>query len=161
MQIISDVERKADMERRKDALLKLPELLAAELEELKGIDRALEFLRDPITCVECGKIAFPYQTSGEMQRRMIDERLCFNCCFWTEWMCRQNEPETARINGWHYRIGKEMPPTYPSHLLGSAGRRFAIVFPDGRVVVTHNLWCQGQIPEHFRERLPDNARFGE
>jgi hypothetical protein len=39
------------------------------------------------------------------------------------------------------------------------GARSTIRFRDGRSVVTHNLWCQGEVPAHFREALPDNAEF--
>jgi hypothetical protein len=43
------------------------------------------------------------------------------------------------------------------HYRGFAGRRFVIRFHDGRIVETTNLWSNGIIPEHFRDRLLDNA----
>ena len=46
-------------------------------------------------------------------------------------------------------------PQYNSY----AGRIFKILFNDGRIVLTNNLWCNGDIPEKFREQLPDNAVF--
>lgn len=39
------------------------------------------------------------------------------------------------------------------------GRKFHIQMHDGQVIETTELWHQGTIPEHFRERLPDNANF--
>jgi hypothetical protein len=40
------------------------------------------------------------------------------------------------------------------------GENHLIDFFDGRHIVTHNLWYQGEIPDHFLSRLPDNARWG-
>lgn len=43
---------------------------------------------------------------------------------------------------------------------GFAGRRFKIRFLDtGEEVVTTNLWHNGEVPEEFRDRLPDTAEF--
>lgn len=46
------------------------------------------------------------------------------------------------------------------------GERGAIIsftmrgdYADGTEVVTNDLWAQGVIPAHFRDRLPDNAEF--
>jgi hypothetical protein len=41
--------------------------------------------------------------------------------------------------------------------LGFEGREFKIQFNDGRVVVTHNLWHQGEIPKE--RNIQDNAKF--
>ena len=41
--------------------------------------------------------------------------------------------------------------------LGYGGTEFKIQFSDGRVVVTHNLWNNGEIPED--RRIQDNAKF--
>lgn len=62
------------------------------------------------------------------------------------------------IEGVHYTLGKN--GTKPGPYNGYAGRRFAIEFLDGRQVITHDLWYQGPIPPVFRDRLPDNARWG-
>jgi hypothetical protein len=45
---------------------------------------------------------------------------------------------------------------------GFGGHEFHIRFTDGREeaeVETSNLWCQGNIPEHFSKLLPNNAEF--
>jgi hypothetical protein len=42
---------------------------------------------------------------------------------------------------------------------GHGGRKFVIVFTDGRRVVTTNLWYGGTVPPKFRDRLPDSAVF--
>lgn len=82
---------------------------------------------------------------------------CFTCQFWTEKMVPhfRDSPMTARIGGRHYRIGPERAGGFR----GFGGARFIIQFHDGRKVVTTNLWSQGEIPEAYREQLPDNATF--
>lgn len=79
---------------------------------------------------------------------------CFGCAFWEGLVCR---PPSGRaiIDGTHYVIGNRAPSRYN----GFGGQRFHIAFNNGTEVVTHDLWCQGAIPEAFRPRLQDNARF--
>ena len=76
---------------------------------------------------------------------------------WLEKIALTDE-NTVVVNGKRYTIGKEDP-----NLLfkGFGGARFDIEFFDGRKIVSHNLWCQGDIPEEFRSypELQDNARF--
>jgi hypothetical protein len=82
--------------------------------------------------------------------------LCNLCRFWTDKLAWKDHPDVARIGGRHYVIG-------PADALecdrGSHGQRYVIRFADGRRVETFNLWTQGEIPERFRARLPDNATF--
>jgi hypothetical protein len=75
---------------------------------------------------------------------------------WREYVFKADEPFVARIDGQHYVICDESPDV---QLRGFGGDPFEIKFHDGRVVKTTNLWCQGAIPERFRDRLPDNAVF--
>ncbi len=41
--------------------------------------------------------------------------------------------------------------------LGHGGSEFKIQFNDGRVVVTHNLWHNGEVPKD--RNIQDNAKF--
>lgn len=129
-----------------------------------GADRAdaerlyAEIMAAP-RCLECGDPQagkWDKQTTAQMAER----QLCFTCNAWTN---RQREdasrPErVAIINGYHFTISPDQPRGYQG-FLGHGGRRFDIRFHDGRDVVTHNLWAQGLIPGHFRDRMPDNAVF--
>lgn len=68
------------------------------------------------------------------------------------------EPDrVAIIDGTHYYIGDE--DSKETYFRGFAGAHFTIRFYDGRVVETTNLWCQGDIPEEFRDLFPNNAEF--
>jgi len=87
--------------------------------------------------------------------------LCFGCGFWHEKieLARTAADRVVRVNGRHFMIGDEPQPGAYRNGLGHGGFRFVIRFTDGREVTSHNLWGQGEIPERFRDRLPDNARF--
>lgn len=58
------------------------------------------------------------------------------------------------VKGKHFRMGQSDGP-----FKGFGGALFSIKFHDGREVDCRNLWMQGDIPEEWRDRLPDNAVF--
>lgn len=96
--------------------------------------------------------------------KTLARQLCDNCNFWWGMVeCRINGDVTcdnlpiARINGEHYTICAELPED--SIPRGHNGKSFTIAFFDGRSISTTNLWCQGLIPELFKEQLPNNAEF--
>lgn len=107
-------------------------------------------------CRECGK----HETGSWMADKQEDleaRQLCFGCGFWEEHVDRKDNSNVARIDGVHYIIGNPNQRRFR----GFAGRRFEIIFDDGREVETNNLWCQGKIPQRFKDRLPNNAVFKE
>ena len=111
-----------------------------------------------IKCRICGKTDNLDRWAECNETKIMErENVCFHCAFWLEKIATTNE-NTVVVNGTRYTIGKEDP-----NLLfkGFGGARFDIEFFDGRKVVSHNLWCQGNIPEEFRSypELQDNARF--
>ena len=107
-------------------------------------------------CTECGK-----HESGDwmedVAKDLIRRGVCFSCNFWLEKVDMVGKKKVARINGKHYMIGREDAPSLMFR--GFGGTKFTVRFFDGRVVETTNLWHQGTVPEHFKERLPDNAEF--
>ncbi len=91
---------------------------------------------------------------------------CFQISFWTEKLVwKLNGDRTpdgamvARIHGQHFVVRTGNTGAF----LGLGGREFVIAYTDGPhkgvVVVTRNLWHQGDIPLEFRAQLPDNAVF--
>jgi hypothetical protein len=104
-------------------------------------------------CKECGKpdkacYAEPTKT------HMLDRSLCFNCNFWTELMAEKEKH--LFINGESYLVGDEDSKDY---FRGCAGREFNIKTKDGKTIKTTNLWVQGKIPDHFKDRLQNNAEW--
>jgi hypothetical protein len=65
----------------------------------------------------------------------------------------------AAGGGTRMRVG--LDKREPDDWKGFGGRKFIILFEDGRKVITTNLWSQGEIPKSFREDLPNNAKFIE
>jgi hypothetical protein len=120
---------------------------------LESLGRYSEFL----ICNECGAKDYPRLTCDADKLR--ERGVCFYCNCWIDRLPMRDEARVARIGGYHYVIGKE-DPNIPLRNRGSAGQKYVIHFFDGREVTTTNLWHQGEIPAHFRERLPDNAEWG-
>ncbi|RSS32568.1 hypothetical protein [Streptomyces sp. WAC08241] len=94
---------------------------------------------------------------------------CFDCRFWNEkvtWAANGDtvpsrtpgspDDRVARARGLHYVI-RPMDHTTPAQYLGFGGRLFTFQFADGSTVTSNNVMCQGEIPTHWRNRLPDNA----
>lgn len=121
-----------------------------------------EAMRANGECVECGDVlkadyCEPYKS------QILAEKVCFSCLFWRDYAKKASDPSSVRVGGQHYWIKPDRPG---SACLGHGGAEFLIRFTDGRdvtrrTVVTHNLWAQSRIPDHFRDRLPDNAEFVE
>lgn len=42
---------------------------------------------------------------------------------------------------------------------GFGGRKFTIRFNDGTEITTCNLWHNGEVPDEWRDKLPDTAKF--
>lgn len=107
-----------------------------------------------VTCKECG-VTHKAKYVEEVKNRMLKESLCFKCLHWTRWMENASDPNVVRVNHKHYYIGDEMA----RGMRGFGGSEWNIVFHDGRKITSTNLWFQGDIPKHFTDRLPDNAKF--
>jgi hypothetical protein len=118
-----------------------------------------ESMNPSYTCKECTKLVeekkLPY--SEALNKELIFKQLCFSCNFWCIRCLGVESLKSVRVNGLHYWIGNTCGGD--KKFRGFGGRRFVIRFMGGREVTTTNLWHQGEIPEHFRERLPDNATF--
>lgn len=83
--------------------------------------------------------------------------LCFDCDHWTRLFEKYAGGDAVvRVDGVHYVMGDE---DAGRAMRGFGGRAFLIAFHNGRRVWSTNMWCQGDIPDHWRDRLPDNAAF--
>ncbi len=111
-------------------------------------------------CNECGAMDYSVNYSGGFREKLLERGICFSCNHWREWIERaeRGDARIVRVGNVHYHIGDEKPDS-PRHCRGFDGARWVVRFPDGRQVTSTNLWCQGNIPEHFQGRLPDNAEF--
>jgi len=112
----------------------------------------------PNPCSICGRI-YSARYIKEVRAQLLAENICHSCHFWNGYVRIKNDPAIARIRGKHYKVVKETGPDYPASCKGYGGSRFIIRWNDGREITTTNLWHQGEIPDHFRAELPDNAIF--
>jgi hypothetical protein len=113
----------------------------------------------PLTCKHCGA-----QEEGryiaEARREMAQNQACHNCNFWLEkvrWREQGNSKAVVTETFKHYLIGSESVDASDCGFRGFGGRKFTVLFNDGRRVDTRNLWHQGTVPERFRDRLTPNA----
>jgi hypothetical protein len=109
-------------------------------------------------CRECGDPE-PFEYDGDTARQLAERGLCFFCNLMVNWMA-QRGPGSAVIDGHRYEIEPDRPKG-ARDFCGLGGAEFVIEFNDGRSVTTTNLWACGEVPAHFRERVPDNARFAK
>lgn len=112
------------------------------------------------TCPECKQESHDWKHYTNLR-----ESYCFSCNFWQDLVEEQLtklDIYFLRIKGHHYQTHKEEKHRRYTKYNGFAGRQFIIKLDDTEEIFdTYNLWHQGKIPEHFRDRLPDNAEFVE
>jgi hypothetical protein len=111
-----------------------------------------------LTCSECGNV----ETGSffdTVEKTLTDHQLCFGCNHWREMVeigAGSRGHQVVRVKHVHYMMGEEAGP---KRWRGFGGDYFRIRFHDGREVESTNMWCQGHIPAHYHDRLPDNAEF--
>lgn len=123
---------------------------------LDALDYFADVLRGP-RCVECGDPRNYGRWNDGTQARMDAQGVCLTCLFWRDRVA-EHGPKVAIVDGERFSISPDMPRGYQG-FIGHGGAEFRIRFHDGRNVVTRNLWAQGRVPDHFRDRLPNNAVF--
>lgn len=85
--------------------------------------------------------------------------LCEECDFWDNQRIADENYRKGRVvvaDNKHYVIGDE---NSTDTFRGFGGAKVTIKFKDGRIVKSSNLWYQGDIPEFFRNVMPDNAEI--
>ena len=105
-------------------------------------------------CPTCGQELGKFWSDENSMKKHGE---CFECSLWRERLSLVGNSDVAIIDGTLYTIGDE-DSTDPS-CRGFGGDKFVINFKDGRKVTTTNLWCGGEISEHWRPQFPDNADF--
>lgn len=105
-----------------------------------------------VTCTECGKTE-ALRWTEEMNAELRERQMCFTDAYWARMSDVSQRVVTYDFQ--HFVIGDEGSRSY---MRGFGGRRFRVTFHDGEVVWTTNLWGQGQVPEHWRDRFEPNAK---
>lgn len=114
-----------------------------------------------VKCVICGKEIKESYYRDEIPILCGSE--CFHVNFWNEKAekygngTNEYAKTVAIVDGSHYTFHPDVDVDFR----GFGGRQFKIVFHDGRVVQSKNVWHQGTIPQTHKHLLPDNAIFVE
>lgn len=99
---------------------------------------------------------------GPIRSIMEKENCCFSCAFWKEKLnIFKDDEKWCIVDGISYHI-KDFIKKLPNGSrigIGSGGKTFYIKKKDGILFKSNNVWCQGYIPNHFKELIPDNAEF--
>ena len=121
-----------------------------------------------ITCPICGGVDDTKEyINSQIRKIMEDKKVCFHCAYWYNVRERDYSdtvypyiPVVVNHSHWSY------PSLEPVHFEKSYGwscrpvpTMHYILFKDGRVAETNQLWHQGEIPKHFRCLIPNNAVF--
>lgn len=107
-------------------------------------------------CTDCGERDLLCWEKGTLAKLQATG-LCFGCLIWAE------RARDMRRQPWKYPIVNGTAYTIADQYKGDGfgGDRFTLLWPDGHVEDTRNLWHSGDVPAHWRERLPDTATFTE
>jgi len=97
---------------------------------------------DYYTCTKCKR---PETAKYSNNEAMVEKQLCFGCNLWE----KRLEEDFAKgsvfvCNRVMYSIG-----TYgisKDDYLGHSGTVFKITYPDGKEVISNNVWCGGDLP---------------
>ena len=101
-------------------------------------------------CPVCGK---------ELENPPYYNGCCSDECFHIDFWRNALDDEAIIIDGHCYHIGEEPEDllNYEGYL-GFSGREFKIKMNNSdKIIITHNLWHQGEIPLEFNKQ--DNAQF--
>ena len=108
------------------------------------------------SCRECGKYDKAYYIE-ERKAEMEERSLCFKCLFWTQYL--EDPRQNIVVKGRAYTDAGAVDLSKRRGFTGFGGSLFTIHFFTGATLKTNNLWHRGDVPGHFRDRLPDNAEF--
>lgn len=113
----------------------------------------------PSPCRECGGEGYEIAWVPETRNRLLELGVCLSCLHWLEVVEERNGHVV--VDGHAFRPKEDDPDTRVrtgGWGLGCGGAEQHFVLSDGTLLRCCNVWNRGQVPEHFRDRLPDDAR---
>lgn len=106
-------------------------------------------------CSCCGAVE-TLQFNDNVNQKLTTKQLCYQCNYWDEKIPNGKEKNTV-INGRFYFVGNKPKGSIGN---GFGGRKFVIQYFDSdEIITTYDLWNGSVVPEHFRSKIPNTARF--
>lgn len=99
-----------------------------------------------LICSECGEMV-----------PNLEGDICTMCRFWMSVI--ETKDVHPIIDGTCYCLAPFVIDNETPQWNGFEGRWFKLIFNDGRVFYTNNLFHNGDVPTKWRAQLPDNCRF--
>lgn len=147
LEITEEQQRNINM--RKEGLFYMSPAYGTKAELIKDN----EILEEP--CKKCGdmvKTSFVQPT----KEKLIKHGICFTCNHWREVAKTKDEPNRFFVNGTAYTA----LPDSDEGFVGFGGREFKFKrFGSNEIIVSHNVWSQGDIAPEWRKDIPDNAEI--
>lgn len=103
-----------------------------------------------MNCIVCGKEIERSQYS----KHVLCSSQCFHIQFWKDIIAEKDEHIV--IDGECYYVS---PESSCSIFRGYCGKSFTIRKFTGEIIHTTNLWCNGTVPDEFKDQLPNEAEF--
>lgn len=116
-------------------------------------------------CPKCGTsdvlILNPKEYSKCDIRSIMEETgYCFYCAFWENlYQKNKDNPNWVIIGGYSWILSDIREQDKCSPLLGLGGVRLIAKKDDGTILDGRDWWGQGEVPQHFKDYMPDNAEW--
>lgn len=156
---IADIVREANSYAKEGFVLALVPTGDKHWKKYMGREPDIPYIAQMWACVICGGCAHANYLEPT-KSRLLASRLCHGCDHWNGLIAGDagvNKDRAVVVDGKHYMMSPNTER--PHRWSGFGGHEFHIRFHDGREATCNNLWCQGTIPERWRDQLPDNAVF--
>lgn len=97
----------------------------------------------------------------EIRTIMEEKGWCYDCAFWQDlYNKKKDDPRWLRIEGESWVAGPVASGFNRSmNFVGCGGRVMTAIKNNGEVITSNNWWHQGDVPECFKELMPDNAKW--
>lgn len=110
-------------------------------------------------CRICGDMVKARGWEKETASKIAESNTCISCNFWLDIEKTIASPKRFVINGKAYWMEPYAPARYDG-FIGFGGAKFVMQRNGSdEVIVTRNLWYNGEVPTAFRERIKNNATF--
>lgn len=91
---------------------------------------------------------------------MEETGYCFYCAFWENlYQKNKDNPNWVIIGGYSWILSDIREQDKCSPLLGLGGVRLIAKKDDGTILDGRDWWGQGEVPQHFKDQMPDNAEW--